>query len=479
MRSVPAASRSSGDLPAGALIAGFRVERVIGRGSQATVYEATQLSLNRRVALKVMHDPALADRIRRLAWPEHAGAVSLFGVGDSEHGPWLAMQLVPGETLETRRARLEPVAAALAAAHAAGTVHGNVTARNVLVHDGRAYLTDFGLAGEEATAEDDRAALAGLVSTRSPRRARRRGALLAGAAAAVATVVVAAVLASGDDGSRGEAAATPPPPAGTRSIGSDLAPGAIASVDCNGGVPDGASPACTISQRELAGKRIVAPADGTITSWAVRGARGTLALQVLRGRGGRLIQVQKTAGEVVPDPDPHVTRSDIAVAAGDRIALLVAPGAAIGIRRTGPRASTDRWFGPLLRPARSPERPAGTGLDRELLLRIDIRPGTAAIAPLRGDAAANARAGLRLASRIVTVAGGDVRTVAVVVLGGGVAVDLFDGTRRLARTPLRGADGRGRLVAARARAGTVRVRWRNPDGRELDHRFAVTAGALR
>ena len=103
-------------LPAGTLIAGFRIDRLIGRGSRATVYEATQLSLNRRVALKVMDDRALVDRVRRLTWPEHPGSVSLFAAGDSEHGPWLAMRLVPGgRTLATSRARLDEATAALEA----------------------------------------------------------------------------------------------------------------------------------------------------------------------------------------------------------------------------------------------------------------------------------------------------------------------------------------------------------------------------
>jgi hypothetical protein len=141
--------------------------------------------------------------------------------------------------------------------------------------------------------------------------------------------------------------------------------------------PSGASLACTFSQRELSGRPIVAPVDGTITSWAVRGARGTLALQVLRGRGSRLVQVDRSRDEAIPGTDVHVARSDLTVAAGDRLALEVFPTATVGIRRSGPRATVDRWFGPLLEPARLPERPAGAGLDHELLLRVDIRPAVA------------------------------------------------------------------------------------------------------
>lgn len=479
MRPAARGSRSSADLPTGTLIAGFRVERVLGRGSRATVYEATQLSLDRRVALKVMNDPALADLVRHLTWPEHPGAVSLFGVGESAHGPWLAMQLVPGGTLETHRAPLDEVAAALARAHSAGIVHGDVSARNVLVRDGRAYLSDFGLAGDEGTPEDDRAALAELVRDPAPRRSHRRGAVLAGAALALAGIVLAVVLAGGDSGPGGKAGAAAP--AGTRPIGSDLAPGGISSVDCNGRTPDGSSLACTISQREFAGRAIVVPRNGTITSWAVRGASGTLSLQVLRGRGSRLVQVGKSADEAVPGAGVHVARANLAVAAGDRVALEVAPGTAVGIRRGGPQASTDRWFGPLLKPARPPERPAGTGLDHELLLRVDVSPeaGVPATPALRGERAANVAGGRRIASRTIAVGQGEVRTVTVVVLGGAVAMDLFDGTRRLARVPLPQADGRGQLVAFTGGAGAARVRWRNPDGDELGARFAVTSDGLR
>jgi hypothetical protein len=119
---------------------------------------------------------------------------------------------------------------------------------------------------------------------------------------------------------------------------------------------------------------VAVPIDGTITSWAVRGARGTLALQVLRGRGSRLLQVAKSREETVPGPEPSQFPTNLHVIAGDRVALEVSPMSAIGVRRSGPPAANDRWFGPLLEPARPPERPAGSGLDHELLLRVDVRP---------------------------------------------------------------------------------------------------------
>jgi hypothetical protein len=468
-------SNASAELAPGTVVAGFRIDRLIGRGSRATVYEATQLSLGRAVALKVLRDRSLAERVRRVSWPDHPAAVTLFGAGDSPYGPWLAMRLVRGATLETRRADLRPVAVALEHAHARGVVHGDVRARNVLVEDGRAYLSDFGLGPAGATAEDDRAALAALAPRHRAQRARRRLALAGGGGGlAMAAVIVALV-------TRGDEAPEPAPhvPAGLVPVGSDLAPRDVESVDCAGRAPGGASPACTMSQRTLDGRRVVAPVTGTITAWSVRGASGTLALQVLRGRGNRLLEVDRSADEEVAGPGLHRVRTQMAIAEGDRIALLVTPGAAVGLR-AGRGAGLERWFGPVLEPARPPEQPTGTGLDRELLLRVDVRPGSAVpmIERLSGERAATAPAGRRVATREVDVGRGATRTVAVVVLGEAVAVDLFDGTRRLARAPLPGTDARGDLLELDAVRDTILVRWRNPDGRAANRRFAVSATAL-
>jgi predicted Ser/Thr protein kinase len=150
----------------GTVIGGYRVERLLGRGGMGVVYEATQLSLNRRLALKVLHadlreNPSFVERFRRegrlQATLEHPGVVTVHEAGESEHGLFLAMRLVPGTTLaallrdgsldaEHALRLLRQVADALDAAHAIGLVHRDVKPRNVLVgEDGRAYLADFGL----------------------------------------------------------------------------------------------------------------------------------------------------------------------------------------------------------------------------------------------------------------------------------------------------------------------------------------------
>src|SRR5919197_1345492 len=141
-------STSSTDVAAplepGIEIAGFRIERSIGRGRSAVVYEATQLELDRRVALKLFEFGSEAGtRLRTLRWPEHPNVVRMYAAGTSESGNFLALQLVRGSSLARLLDRGTPkrglaqgvladVAAALDAAHRTGYVHGAVNGKNVL-----------------------------------------------------------------------------------------------------------------------------------------------------------------------------------------------------------------------------------------------------------------------------------------------------------------------------------------------------------
>ena len=151
------------------LLAGrYRVDGVLGRGGMASVWRGHDEVLDRPVAIKRLHgglgdDAAGADRFQReadaLARLNHPNLVRLFDRGEDERGPWLVMELVEGENLRDRLRRTGPlppaeaaalcaqVAEGLSEAHAAGIVHRDIKARNVLLGDGGiAKLADFGVA---------------------------------------------------------------------------------------------------------------------------------------------------------------------------------------------------------------------------------------------------------------------------------------------------------------------------------------------
>ena len=146
----------------------YRVGPRIARGGMATVYEATDLRLDRLCALKVMHsglgdDDDFAARFvreaRSAARLSHPHVVGVFDQGDDDGTLFLAMEYIPGHTLRDlirkespmspakALAVIDPVLSALAAAHAAGMIHRDVKPENVLLaDDGRVKVADFGLA---------------------------------------------------------------------------------------------------------------------------------------------------------------------------------------------------------------------------------------------------------------------------------------------------------------------------------------------
>ncbi|MEV7420791.1 Stk1 family PASTA domain-containing Ser/Thr kinase [Streptomyces sp. NPDC089919] len=145
----------------------YRIDARIAAGGMATVYRAVDTRLDRILALKVMHpalaaDAAFVDRFIReaksVARLAHPNVVGVFDQGTDGPYVYLAMEYVSGCTLrDVLRERgalqpraaldiLEPVLAALGAAHRAGFVHRDMKPENVLIgDDGRVKVADFGL----------------------------------------------------------------------------------------------------------------------------------------------------------------------------------------------------------------------------------------------------------------------------------------------------------------------------------------------
>jgi DNA-binding beta-propeller fold protein YncE len=183
-----------GDPAIGSTLAGYRIESLVARGGMGVVYRATQLALERPVALKVIAgelagQPGFRERFLResrlAARLDHPSVVPVYDAREEDGELIVAMRLVEGGDLRRlieRERRLEPpraigllsqVAEALDAAHAAGIVHRDVKPHNILVEGERAYLSDFGLAKAiEGTGAGSSASVVGTVEYMAPEQWR-------------------------------------------------------------------------------------------------------------------------------------------------------------------------------------------------------------------------------------------------------------------------------------------------------------------
>jgi serine/threonine protein kinase/Tfp pilus assembly protein PilF len=169
----------------------YRIERELGRGGMATVYLAADLRHERQVALKVLRPEIAAGlgterflrEIRLAAQLHHPHILPLYDSGTLEHAPdsptapcpFYVMPYVEGESLRGRLVRerklavdealriAREVAGALDYAHRHNIVHRDIKPENILLEDGHALVTDFGIGRAIGVARDDNVTATGLI----------------------------------------------------------------------------------------------------------------------------------------------------------------------------------------------------------------------------------------------------------------------------------------------------------------------------
>jgi len=151
----------------GETVGPYKITEYIGQGGMATIFRAHQTSLDRDVALKVIHpvlkdDQAFLNRLKReatiIAKLNHPNIVTVYDFTEFEDVPFLVLRFIDGKTLKDvlKQQKLgtqqilkiiRPVADALNYAHSRSVLHRDVKPSNILIdNDGHVFLTDFGLA---------------------------------------------------------------------------------------------------------------------------------------------------------------------------------------------------------------------------------------------------------------------------------------------------------------------------------------------
>jgi len=162
----------------------FVLGKLVGSGALGKVYRARLQSDGQVVAVKFMHRHLWTNRDSRLSFLReidhaskinHSGVVKYLGWGQSPHGgPYLVCEYVDGQPLthvkpndsETSVQWLAQICQAVAAAHQAGVVHGDLTPNNILLdHNGRIVVTDFGFATYSQKPTTDDAAFESIASS--------------------------------------------------------------------------------------------------------------------------------------------------------------------------------------------------------------------------------------------------------------------------------------------------------------------------
>jgi serine/threonine protein kinase/beta-lactam-binding protein with PASTA domain len=344
----------------------------VARGGMATVYEATDLRLDRVCALKVMHaglgdDDDFAGRFvreaRAAARLSHPNVVSIFDQGDDDGTVFLAMEYVRGHTLRDlirseapmpparALALLDPVLAALAAAHRAGLIHRDVKPENVLLaEDGTVKVADFGLA-RAVSAETQHTAtggvLIGTVSYLSPEL------VVDGRADARSDVYAAGVVLYEMLTGRKPHAGDSPLQVAWKHVHEDVPPPSRV-------VPDLPPYVDALVARATAREPALRPADAQVLLHQVRRVRAALAHGVtedpeLTSDLTPTVPVQRLGGR---DPDDI----DYVRDEPDQVPTILSPAQATHAGRTDDTSVISRTAGPVAeaRPAGAPTPPPRT-----------------------------------------------------------------------------------------------------------------------